>query len=293
MLVVLVLAATICGLLAAVAGCTAPAISARELAARHALEPLLLQGVGFQHHAFAGRGGGELLRGDADLLVVFIEGDGSPWIHGGRQIAVDPTPHVPLALQLAVTTPAPVLYLGRPCYLEVQQPPECSDRLWTSERYSAQVLSSMSAAATQYIAEHGFKRVLLVGYSGGATLAVLMAATLPQVTGVISVAGNLDPDTWTSIHGYLPLQGSLNPSLLPPLPDKVRQWYLVGGRDSNVPPAASARYLERVPPERIWSYPDFDHHCCWARDWPAIFARVRADLDSKPMLGPGRGPAQR
>jgi len=98
-------------------------------------------------------------------LVVFMDGDGSPWIEGGRRIARDPTPHVPLALELAVRTPASVLYLGRPCYLEITRPPECSERLWTSQRYSRDVVASMSAAASAFTSEHHFKRVLLVGYS--------------------------------------------------------------------------------------------------------------------------------
>src|SRR5258708_14449552 len=41
--------------------------------------------------------------------------------------------------------------------------------------------------------------------------------------------------------GYLPLEGSLNPALQPPLPTSLRQWYLVGQRDTNVPAVATAR----------------------------------------------------
>jgi pimeloyl-ACP methyl ester carboxylesterase len=151
--------------------------------------------------------------------------------------------------------------------------------LWTAQRYSGAVVASMSAAAAAFTAEHHFQRVLLVGYSGGGTLAALMARDLRGVVGMVSVAGNLDPDTWAQLHGYLPLQGSLNPALHPPLPLSLPQWYLVGQRDTNVPAAASARYLERVPSDRVWSYPRFDHACCWVAEWPAIFARVSAELE--------------
>jgi pimeloyl-ACP methyl ester carboxylesterase len=257
---------------ATVVGCTTPERHAQTLAHGHGLEPLLLRGTVFQHRAFAA------VRGTPGLLILFIEGDGLPWVGGGRKIAADPTPRVPLALELAVSTPASVLYLGRPCYLEVRRPPECSEPLWTSERYSSAVVASMSAAASTYIAEHHFQQVLIVGYSGGGTLAVLIAGSLPHVSGVVAIAGNLDPDAWAQLHGYLPLQGSLNPSLEPPLPADLKQWYLIGERDSNVSAAATARYFARIPPDRIWSYARFDHKCCWVQAWPSIFARISAEL---------------
>jgi pimeloyl-ACP methyl ester carboxylesterase len=264
---------------ATIGGCVTPERYATSLAYGHGLSSVLLRGTIFQHHAFWAA------RGASDLLVLFIDGDGSPWVHGGRRIAHDPTPRVPLALQLAVRTPASVLYLGRPCYLEVTRPPECSDRLWTSQRYSSDVVASMSAAASAFISERHFKRVLLVGYSGGGALAVLMARAMPGISGVVTIAGNLDPDTWATLHGYLPLEGSRNPSLEPPLPAALKQWYLVGRRDTNVPSAAMARYFQRTPHDRIWSYARFDHVCCWADEWPSIFSRILSEFDGSPSPG--------
>lgn len=218
------------------------------------------------------------MRGSPDLLVLFIEGDGSPWVDGGRLVADDPTPRVPLALELAAATPHSVLYLARPCFLEPQQPIGCSKALWTNERYSAAVVASMVAAASDYISVHRFERVLLVGYSGGGTLAVLMAPRLPRAVGVVTIAGNLDPDAWTRLHGYLPLEGSLNPALEPPLSPDIRQWYLVGQRDSNVPAAATVRYFQRVPTDRVWTYARFDHVCCWVAQWPSSITTILDEL---------------
>src|SRR5258708_39355372 len=78
--------------------------------------------------------------------------------------------------------------------------------------------------------------------------------------------------------GYLPLEGSLNPALQPPLPASLRQWYLVGQHDTNVPAVATARYFERIPADRVWSYPRFDHVCCWVAEWPSIFAKISTEL---------------
>jgi hypothetical protein len=131
--------------------------------------------------------------------------------------------------------------------------------------------------------------VLLVGYSGGGTLAVLMAARVVHIAGVVSVAGNLDPDAWTHRHHYLPLAGSLNPASQPPLPPDLPQWYLIGDRDTNVSYAMVGNYLDRVPQSRVWHFGDFDHSCCWGRAWPEVYAQIATQLRA---TGQQEGPAR-
>jgi hypothetical protein len=142
----------------------------------------------------------------------------------------------------------------------------------------------MVSAANAFAADHGFRKLLLVGYSGGGTLVTLMAPHMPDVVAVVTIAANLDTDAWTRLHGYQPLTGSLNPSAEPPLPDRIREWHFVGGRDTNVPYAAAQRYLEHVPPDHIVIYSDFDHVCCWEREWPSMLSRV---VLAEPLIVPG------
>ena len=73
------------------------------------------------------------------------------------------------------------------------------------------------------------RSVVLIGYSGGGVLAVLIA---PQVPGsaVVTIAANLDVEAWARWHQYTPLSGSLNPATQPPL-DALHEWHLVGDRD--------------------------------------------------------------
>jgi pimeloyl-ACP methyl ester carboxylesterase len=260
-------ATTACGFI----GCASPLHRAERIAARGDLRPLVIDGAGLHHRAFARSGSAR------EPLVIFIEGDGSPWVDGGIRVATDPTPHSPLALELAAATPGPVLYLGRPCYFDFVSEKGCSGASWTSQRYCAELVGSMTAAATRYATGHGFKQVLLVGYSGGGTIAALMARDMPAVVGLVTVAGNLDPDTWARLHGYLPLSGR-NPALEPALPMKLLQLHLVGGRDRNVPYAAASAYLQHLAPKDVMQFEDFDHACCWTRVWPAVYARMRARL---------------
>ncbi len=254
------------------AGCTTPLEHAERIAQRGGLESLLLPGTAFSHRAFARASGRE------GLLILIVDGDGSPWGRTGMRVASDPTPRVPLALKLAVETPHSVLYLGRPCYFGLQRKAPCSARDWTSDRYAADIVASMVAAADNYAEAHQVAKILLVGYSGGGTLVMLMAPHMPQVVGVVTIAANLDPDAWTQLHGYAPLTG-LNPTLEPPLPRNVQEWHLVGERDTNVPYSATQRYLQRVPPDRVRRYVGFDHVCCWETEWPSVLHQVREELE--------------
>jgi pimeloyl-ACP methyl ester carboxylesterase len=139
----------------------------------------------------------------------------------------------------------------------------------------------MAAAAGRFREAHHLSRILLVGHSGGGTLAVLLASRLPAVAGVISIAGNLDLVEWTSRHGYSPLTASLDPAREPALDPALPQWYLLGGRDTVVTEAMARSYLARVPPGRIWRYPALDHACCWQRVWPKVRTRVLDELEDR------------
>jgi dienelactone hydrolase len=243
-------------------------VRADEIARTAGFDSTILRGAGFAHQAYY-----TIVPG-THTLFVFLEGDGSPWTNYGTRESLDPTPRVPLALQLAARTQASVLYLGRPCYYGARGDRECSADLWTSKRYSAVVVNSMAVALNDFLATHHFGEVTLIGYSGGGTLAVLMAPRVAEVRVVVTVAANLDIAAWTSFHGYLPLEGSLNPVVEPPLSARLREWHLVGERDRNVPAKLNSRYWERVSQDRLWLYPRMDHACCWVEEWPEIFARL-------------------
>ncbi|MGH8218068.1 MAG: alpha/beta fold hydrolase [Steroidobacteraceae bacterium] len=223
----------------------------------------------FHHVVYASAGR------DADLLLIFIAGDGTPWTKGGTVVARDPTAHRPLALNLAVRTHfGSVVYLGRPCYLGLARSAECRPEDWTSARYSAAIVESLLTIANRLIQEHHARQVVLVGYSGGGTLAVLMAPHVANLRAVITIGADLDVAAWTHLHGYLPLSGSLDPAETRALPPSVMQIHFVGARDTNVPPALSARYFARHPRAHLRIIARFDHRCCWVRAWSGLLANA-------------------
>lgn len=141
-------------------------------------------------------------------VVVFVEGDGTPW-QTARQIAIDPSPRSPLLLNWFLTADIPAVYLGRPCYFAVDDD-QCSAYWYTHGRYSKRVVVSMVDALQQQLPAES---LILVGHSGGGTLAMLMAERMDNVSMVVTIAGNLNVAAWAEYHQYSPLIGSLDPTI--------------------------------------------------------------------------------
>ena len=251
---------------ALLAACATPSERFAREASALGFQRTTLNGGAFRHVAyFAG------LDAPADALHVYIEHDGTPWLDR-TFVSADPTPRTPFALELMARDAGPRLFLGRPCYFETRQDAGCSALNWTHRRYAPEVVHSMAEALRRFLSEHPFQQVVLIGYSGGGTLAWLLASRIARTSMVITIAANLDVDAWTRLHGYSPLAGSLDPAREPPLPSTIREIHLVGGRDDNVPPSIAIAFQARHPGARIVDIPPFDHRCCWIERWPALLA---------------------
>jgi pimeloyl-ACP methyl ester carboxylesterase len=251
---------------AALAACAIPAERFERRAAALGFASILLHGDGFEHRSYVTQG-----NTPGSTLHVYIEHDGTPWASLDG-VAADPTPRTPYALELMAKDAGPRLLLGRPCYFQVQTKPPCSPLAWTHRRYSPEVVASMVAALRGYLSEHPFRQVVLVGYSGGGTLAWLMAAQVPETIGLVTVAANLDIDAWTRLHGYSALAGSLNPAAAPSLLPAITERHYLGGRDAKVPPSVVRAFARRHTGASVVEIAEFDHTCCWLERWPGLLA---------------------
>jgi pimeloyl-ACP methyl ester carboxylesterase len=97
------------------------------------------------------------------------------------------------------------------------------------------VVASLAAAARRLLSMAGHAEIVWLGYSGGGTLAMLLAERLPKTSGVVTVAANLDVDDWAEMHSHAKLADSLSPARRPPLPPRVYQRHYAGGQDQIVP----------------------------------------------------------
>jgi len=140
------------------------------------------------------------------------------------------------------------------------------------ERYSGAVVTSMAAALREILAQGPYRRVAWFGHSGGGSLAVLLAARVPETAAVITAAANLDTDAWAESRGARRLIGSLNPARQPALSAGVVQRHYAGGRDEIVPPEVTRKGLGPGVPLTV--VPDYDHRCCWEKMWPGMLAEL-------------------
>jgi len=204
-------------------------------------------------------------QGPGEVLTIVIEGDGLSHDHRGRPTR-DPTPRKPVGLEIARAWPSrPVAWLGRPCQYVLTADSRCQARDWTVARFSAEAVAATNAAIDTLKARAGARRVVLAGWSGGGTMAVLAAQARTDVAGIVTFASPLDLAAWTGRHRISPLTGSLDPAKAS-FAAPIAQVHLFGSLDGNVPPAVMRGAAERlsggrgivvVRPER--------HDCCWPR----------------------------
>jgi pimeloyl-ACP methyl ester carboxylesterase len=203
-------------------------------------------------------------------LHVYLDGDGTPWTRTG--IAEDPTPRNPLILELMSKDASAAILLGRPCYYSLNLSHFCNNSLWTSHRYSKAVVDSMQAALERWLwlSTKKVNRIVLIGFSGGGTLATLLATHLKNISSVVTIAANLDVKAWSDFHGYLQPAGSLNPINDARIPPNVRQIHLAGLKDNNVPAKIVESFSLSQKNTVYLPQTEYEHTCCWIEIWPTI-----------------------
>ncbi len=211
----------------------------------------------------------------SEAITLYIEGDGFAW-RDRHHPSTNPTPLHPLALLLALRHPDNrVAYLARPCQFIDRS--DCSPRYWTDSRFSSEVMTRMNRAVDQLKQRFQAHQITLVGYSGGGAIALLMAARRTDITGVITVAGNLDHRYWSRKQALSRLTGSLNPADFTTQLAALPQHHFSGAADSTVPTAVAQSYQRQLPPtapSTLTIMEDYTHRCCWVEAWPQLLQQV-------------------
>jgi hypothetical protein len=217
-------------------------------------------------------------------LHIYLDGDGSPWRRGGTVINEDPTPRQYLVLQLMSLDSSPAILIGRPCYHGLNRDIHCHPLLWTHERYSEKVVSAISESLEIILKNNNISQVVLIGYSGGGTLAQLLAERIKQTCAVLTLAGNLDTAAWTQLHGYAALQGSMNPAQRSPLSKHILQLHYVGGSDQNIPSFLVKKYISGKDRGEMRILEEVDHYNGWLAHWTDILDDLNRKLENKDTL---------
>ncbi|KPB13689.1 Uncharacterized protein AC518_3517 [Pseudomonas syringae pv. syringae] len=222
----------------AIAGCQSPRADLQQLAEQHGRRMQILSA---QPLPLAALLPPETFR--TNRLRVYLEGDGHAWATA-TQPSLDPSPRKLLVARLAINDPTPSAYLARPCQFIMG--PACNSALWTSRRFSQEVVTSLSSALDHMKQRYGNNEFELIGYSGGATLALLLAGQRNDITRIQTIAGNLAPNQWTQLKGLSPLTGSLDPLDYIQRLALIPQRHLSGARDEMIPTELATLYSRQL-----------------------------------------------
>ena len=240
-------------------GCASPSLQFLDAAKYYGFKNELQSGQPYLHRLFLNSAAQQNLPFYEELHV-YLDGDGTP-------SSDDPTARQPLILDLLSKDTQPAIVLGRPCYYGLQDSFGCSSSLWTSARYSRDVVSSLVFTLQHWLKNKSTTRLVFIGYSGGGTLVTLLAEHFPQTSSIVTIAGNLDIRAWCDYHHYSPLLESLNPIESAHISPSVRQFHLIGKQDNNVRPKFIERFSRHYQNSQVLLFNDFEHGCCWADVW--------------------------
>jgi hypothetical protein len=218
-------------------------------------------------------------------LHLYIEGDGAAWIDRAWR-SEDPTPKRPLVMELAALDPAPnVAYLARPGQYPAAGSSPCDPAYWSDRRFSAEVVTAMGKAVDTLAAKGKAREIHFIGYSGGAAIAVLLAAGRTDVASLRTVAGNLDPEALNRHHRVSPLhRDSLNPLDAAPGLCRLPQRHFVGAEDGVVPPLAARSFVARAgfrDERAITVVTGASHSEGWRGQWKRLLMISGASCDEK------------
>lgn len=210
-------------------------------------------------------------------IRIYIEGDGFAYMSPGVP-AIDPTPHNPVALELAAVDPAPnVAWIARPCqYTMIAKVQDsCPERYWTSHRMAPEVVASIDAAVSTLMEMAQSHDAELIGYSGGGALVVLVAARRADITSLRTVAGNLDHAAFTRYHNVTPMTASLNAADVIDQIRQIPQVHYAGRDDAIVPPSLVGNFVARVgATAHMEIIPRATHLKGWTEVWPRLISKT-------------------
>jgi len=212
----------------------------------------------------------ERFKAPSGSIRIYIEGDGRAWETRTR-LSDDPTPSSPIALELATADPSDaVVYIARPGQFPAPDSVECNPTYWSERRFAPEVVESFDKAIDILKKRSGARDLELIGYSGGAAIAVLVAARRSDVTSLRTVAGNLDPKALCGYHKVSALGGSMDPLDAAGKVAHIPQRHFVGSADKVTPPFIAESFVERTGDaahKRITKVELASHKSGWREKW--------------------------
>ena len=205
---------------------------------------------------------------ESDTVRVYIEGDGRAWIRKNR-ISTDPTPRNKMVHALVVKDQKiDTAYIARPC--QYNKNSHCHSDIWTFSRYSTEVMGSINTALTIIKEQKNYRNIELIGFSGGATVALILAATRNDITSVRTLAGNLDPEFTNRLHQVTAMPNALNPAHYAHTLQFIPQNHFIGENDVIIPASVFKHYQQAFSKKDCLQsrvIKNANHHQAWVEHW--------------------------
>lgn len=137
------------------------------------------------------------------------------------------------------------------------------------------MIQSINQAVTEFVLKARAPGIEMVGYSGGAAVAILVAARRGDILNLRTVAGNLDPEEVNRYHHVSPLDGSLDPTADASKIATIPQIHFVGGEDEVIPYAAVSSYFKKKGQTNCFqtqTLPEASHSGGWAENWKQLLS---------------------
>ena len=211
-------------------------------------------------------------------VTIYIEGDGRAWLSG--RPSSNPTPADPLVLRLAALDRGDnVVYLSRPCqYVDLSAELYCGIPYWTRKRFAEEVITSVNEAVGAIAQNSKSTEIHLVGYSGGAALAALVAARRQDVGSLRTLAGYLDHVSLNRVRNVDQLLGSLDPIEIAPRLKSVPQIHYSGRGDKVIPSWVIRNFIQAVGSVRCTSIRIVD--ATHREGWEGIWSKLESVMPS-------------
>ena len=240
---------------------------ARKIATAAGFQPFVLDTSYFRLAGFS------RIRQLGRPVTVYIEGDGRAWLSRTRP-SDNPTPAETLVLRLAARDRSDnVVYLARPCqYVDLDAERYCGTPYWTRKRFAEEVIAAVNEAVGAIAVKSKSTEIHLVGYSGGAAVAALVAARRQDIGSLRTLAGYLDHVSLNRARKVSPLRGSLDPIQAAPSLRTVPQIHYSGRGDRVVPSWVTRNFIQAVGNDRCASIRivDATHREGWEGIWSQL-----------------------
>jgi len=185
-------------------------------------------------------------------LRLYFEGDGNP------------NPRHAIAFDFAQRDTSPnVIYISRPCQWIKHKVCDQNPEIYRSARFHPEIMLEMKELIQYLMRKYQAPMVELIGYDGGAVLALNMATKVPT-SRIITIAGITDIDAYNELHNLPEAnpEDQENPTENLFLLAGIPQIHYTGQDDNVTPRNLVERFVRRMKNPKsaiVKSVPDTDH----------------------------------